>query len=120
MQMKFIFFKQKTAYEIMSGDWSSDVCSSDLFPSHDITQDNRNVKKALQEEFKNCKISVNNGRGTAWGWKEIRIETDQQFDLHPMYLKAFEIVRKVSKKIYTYLSDDNEDRECVLISIVPK
>ena len=22
--------KQKTAYEIMSGDWSSDVCSSDL------------------------------------------------------------------------------------------
>eukprot|EP01043_Picozoa_sp_COSAG02_P113042 COSAG02_NODE_49267_length_328_cov_0.550218_1_plen_29_part_10 len=25
----FLFFKQKTAYEIMSGDWSSDVCSSD-------------------------------------------------------------------------------------------
>jgi peroxiredoxin Q/BCP len=23
-------FKQKTAYEICSGDWSSDVCSSDL------------------------------------------------------------------------------------------
>eukprot|EP01046_Picozoa_sp_COSAG06_P114568 COSAG06_NODE_61391_length_268_cov_0.485207_1_plen_57_part_01 len=23
------FFKQKTAYGIMSGDWSSDVCSSD-------------------------------------------------------------------------------------------
>eukprot|EP01051_Picozoa_sp_SAG22_P033286 SAG22_NODE_14509_length_373_cov_0.481752_1_plen_28_part_01 len=28
MRSKF-FFKQKTAYEIMSGDWSSDVCSSD-------------------------------------------------------------------------------------------
>src|SRR5213082_4046613 len=26
----FLFFKQKTAYEIVSGDWSSDVCSSDL------------------------------------------------------------------------------------------
>src|SRR5213082_4089157 len=26
----FFFFKQKTAYEIVSGDWSSDVCSSDL------------------------------------------------------------------------------------------
>ena len=25
------FFKQKTAYEIGTGDWSSDVCSSDLF-----------------------------------------------------------------------------------------
>ena len=24
------FFKQKTAYEIVIGDWSSDVCSSDL------------------------------------------------------------------------------------------
>ena len=29
----FFFFKQKTAYEIVSRDWSSDVCSSDLgFP----------------------------------------------------------------------------------------
>src|SRR3546814_7587789 len=25
------FFKQKTAYEMRSSDWSSDVCSSDLF-----------------------------------------------------------------------------------------
>src|SRR5216110_2994311 len=28
--MLFFFFKQKTAYEISSRDWSSDVCSSDL------------------------------------------------------------------------------------------
>src|SRR3546814_8522199 len=29
----FFFFKQKTAYEMRSSDWSSDVCSSDLlFP----------------------------------------------------------------------------------------
>ena len=26
----FFFFKQKTAYEIVVSDWSSDVCSSDL------------------------------------------------------------------------------------------
>src|ERR671925_871153 len=26
----YFFFKQKTAYEIVSRDWSSDVCSSDL------------------------------------------------------------------------------------------
>ena len=26
----FFFFKQKTAYEIVSRDWSSDVCCSDL------------------------------------------------------------------------------------------
>eukprot|EP01043_Picozoa_sp_COSAG02_P111065 COSAG02_NODE_47209_length_343_cov_0.237705_1_plen_52_part_10 len=29
LQHPLFFFKQKTAYEIMSGDWSSDVCSSD-------------------------------------------------------------------------------------------
>ena len=30
VSLKKIFFKQKTAYEITYGDWSSDVCSSDL------------------------------------------------------------------------------------------
>src|SRR3546814_8718503 len=27
----FLFFKHKTAYEMRISDWSSDVCSSDLF-----------------------------------------------------------------------------------------
>src|SRR3546814_15851663 len=31
MNMLFFFFKQKTAYEMRISDWSSDVCSSDLF-----------------------------------------------------------------------------------------
>ena len=30
MCVSIFFFKQKTAYEIVSRDWSSDVCSSDL------------------------------------------------------------------------------------------
>src|SRR3546814_4390404 len=30
----FVFFKQKTAYEMRISDWSSDVCSSDLTPRH--------------------------------------------------------------------------------------
>src|SRR6058998_3375917 len=30
----FFFFKQKTAYEMVMSDWSSDVCSSDLGSSH--------------------------------------------------------------------------------------
>src|SRR3546814_1482602 len=29
----FFFFKQKTAYEMRISDWSSDVCSSDLYNS---------------------------------------------------------------------------------------
>src|SRR3546814_2587365 len=31
----FFFFKQKTAYEMRISDWSSDVCSSDLFVDYD-------------------------------------------------------------------------------------
>ncbi len=30
LELYFFFFKQKTAYEILASDWSSDVCSSDL------------------------------------------------------------------------------------------
>src|SRR3546814_3140762 len=30
MSRVFLFFKQKTAYEVRISDWSSDVCSSDL------------------------------------------------------------------------------------------
>ena len=33
--ISFFFFKQKTAYEIYQCDWSSDVCSSDLFEQLD-------------------------------------------------------------------------------------
>src|SRR5216117_4408361 len=36
--MFFFFFKQKTAYEIRKGDWSSDVCSSDLKPERSLIE----------------------------------------------------------------------------------
>src|SRR3546814_10010820 len=32
----FFFFKQKTAYEMRISDWSSDVCSSDLWGYNDF------------------------------------------------------------------------------------
>src|SRR3546814_10326774 len=31
IRVSFYFFKQKTAYEMRISDWSSDVCSSDLY-----------------------------------------------------------------------------------------
>src|SRR3546814_9464735 len=37
----FVFFKKKTAYEMLISDWSSDVCSSDLgddAEGHDVGQ----------------------------------------------------------------------------------
>src|SRR3546814_4138609 len=35
---RFFFFKQTTAYEMRISDWSSDVCSSDLFEPRPIFQ----------------------------------------------------------------------------------
>ena len=40
--MLCFFFKQKTAYEIVSRDWSSDVCSSDLVEKIDV-QTNKKI-----------------------------------------------------------------------------
>src|SRR3546814_7413927 len=34
VRIVFVFFKQKTAYEMRISDWSSDVCSSDLAAAH--------------------------------------------------------------------------------------
>jgi len=34
----FFFVKQKTAYEITYGDWSSDVCSSDLMIFNNLNE----------------------------------------------------------------------------------
>src|SRR3546814_6756754 len=34
----FVFFKQKTAYELRISDWSSDVCSSDLQEDEDLAR----------------------------------------------------------------------------------
>src|SRR3546814_6838122 len=35
--MYFFLYKQKTAYEVRISDWSSDVCSSDLWLLQEIT-----------------------------------------------------------------------------------
>ena len=36
LDLGVFFFKQKTAYEIKECDWSSDVCSSDLYGPHEV------------------------------------------------------------------------------------
>src|SRR5213082_366339 len=43
----FFFFKQKTAYELVSGDWSSDVCSSDLT----LALDKPETRNALSDDL---------------------------------------------------------------------
>ena len=51
----FFFFKQKTAYEIGTGDWSSDVCSSDLYVSPEvevIMQSGKEVVGSVMEDLR--------------------------------------------------------------------
>src|SRR3546814_8754846 len=49
----FFFFKQKTAYEMRISDWSSDVCSSDLYAKGGEAA--RNCFKAIFEIDDNVK-----------------------------------------------------------------
>ena len=57
MYIYIFFFKQKTAYEIVSRDWSSDVCSSDLAvyqaePGEDEIYPDGLILAAAQEELR--------------------------------------------------------------------
>src|SRR3546814_2969003 len=45
----FFFFKQKTAYEMRISDWSSDVCSSDLWGSLEKFQRTRGVLRLMAQ-----------------------------------------------------------------------
>src|SRR3546814_10768802 len=44
----FVFFKQKTAYEMRISDWSSDVCSSDLEKIHDEEDQDHGLAQCLR------------------------------------------------------------------------
>src|SRR3546814_2420598 len=46
----FFFFKQKTAYEMRISDWSSDVCSSDLF----VREGASIAPAALAQKIEDC------------------------------------------------------------------
>src|SRR3546814_8616446 len=55
------FFKQKTAYEMRIGDWSSDVCSSDLGNSV-FTVAIERVEKGLQYAYRDRRTKKRNFR----------------------------------------------------------
>ena len=80
----FFFFKQKTAYEIGTGDWSSDVCSSDLQISFEIwnrwnmglqTVANQllNMEPLEYGVSNSCKSVSNHGTVGTWGCKQLQI-----------------------------------------------
>ena len=53
----FFFFKQKTAYEIVSRDWSSDVCSSDLTATDVVEKEHASEVSEMRQRINNpvCK-----------------------------------------------------------------
>src|SRR3546814_6082252 len=64
--MVFFFFKQKTAYEMRISDWSSDVCSSDLFsnaPERDADRLDREIIEA-ERRWPGITVIVLLGGGT--------------------------------------------------------
>src|SRR5213595_655348 len=68
--MFFFFFKQKTAYEITEGDWSSDVCSSDLAVGGMVQKlsSNRDVVIVPQtsEQFESALRRYKQGADKSW------------------------------------------------------
>src|SRR3546814_4570951 len=54
--MLFVFFfKQKTAYELRISDWSSDVCSSDLFVFHGLVGLHDPLRPSVPDAVRQCR-----------------------------------------------------------------
>src|SRR3546814_1713060 len=54
----FFFFKQKTAYDMRISDWSSDVCSSDLFTELRILEQRLNSRSQNHGGARDCCILI--------------------------------------------------------------
>ena len=54
----FFFFKQKTAYEIVDCDWSSDVCSSDLGGAQPYKTCHSGLPPEVREEVGRCQLAA--------------------------------------------------------------
>src|SRR3546814_13661927 len=62
--VRFLFFKQKTAYEMRISDWSSDVCSSDLVSSRRPWPRRTRLRCAFRRRGRRpVRTSVPHGRG---------------------------------------------------------
>src|SRR3546814_17946659 len=69
--MRLLFFKQKTADELRSSDWSSDVCSSDLKLAREA-----NEKKTQDEKISELRQRDANLRNAA----NQLVTTEQSYD----------------------------------------
>src|SRR3546814_11244065 len=80
----FCFFKQKTAYEMRISDWSSDVCSSDLFA--DAARQLIEARRCTEEDFE--KVG---------GWYKSTNHRDKP--VYFMYCGEFKIARSEERRV---------------------
>ena len=84
----FFFFKQKTAYELVSRDWSSDVCSSDPDELSGCVGDGFTDNFAIQKDFDSLLrlgCSSDHGLTVAVDTHDIETWTCGSF-LHPIWV----------------------------------
>src|SRR3546814_7708725 len=106
--LKFLFFKQKTAYEVRISDWSSDVCSSDLVDDLgsfvQAGMENRQAAVAQAEAI------IENRVQSFMHWVDARAMVPVIQDLH----EAGELMRTMELDRARRLLAKGEDIETVL------
>src|SRR3546814_6337381 len=80
------FFKQKTAYEMRISDWSSDVCSSDLWQHRDADRGARVTARLAEQRFEQLRRAVGDLRliGEARRAVDEHAELDDALDARPV------------------------------------
>src|ERR1051325_8628834 len=112
------FFKQKTAYEITYGDWSSDVCSSDHFkkrqhmkPYHlffalpllTVISCGPSAEEKAKQERQNSIVSNN----IANGYISSSAAVENRKDTTHKFIRTAELKFKVNSVIKSTLSIEN-------------
>src|SRR3546814_3198193 len=102
--MFFLFFTQKSAYEMRISDWSSDVCSSDLkFDPRNVAQCNRRsirigAQNDIGELFGGCEAALRQNSGV-----EFRFSCQRKItDLAPWTLAVLLLNRSERSEEHTY------------------
>src|SRR3546814_16663318 len=110
--MSFLFFKQKTAYEMRISDWSSDVCSSDLIGDTDELVALTLAYQMLNDLTRSIDFALRNAeRGTtAAGAADAANTSICQTRILPMGLEQLrdlraEVLRQRAQMRHSYLAE---------------
>ena len=104
-QKVFFFFKQKTAYEIVSRDWSSDVCSSDLivlsqtlktFFQNSLVVSQHLIENASKSRLPGCVILAAPGSGKTTFLGSVWLKLKQKYSGN---FKSLAIIVKPEDKV---------------------